>query len=210
MEREIGLLTEYEDPIYKNKIILATLVSSCADSVEDWAVFKRCNGHFAFFAHICPEVELPAKNAKIGIRYFPVGLVTSSSSNKLTIQSFEAKVAQYELFDPINISIKRRKGNGGRVVDTEPVRDTKMERELTVVGGRVNSCGAPYFSPNNKVLAFHVQRLDNNSDSISISNSYTSDRCHTSYSHGLVLCRLPKFKNWFNTNIVPILGVNSL
>jgi hypothetical protein len=66
-----------------------------------------------------------------------------------------------------------------------------------VVGGRVKgSCGAVYFGVNRKVVAFHKESVDDGREEVSVSNSYTSDRSHTSYGVGLVLCRLPKFKFW--------------
>lgn len=209
IQPQIGLLTEYEDPICKTDIIVATLVSNCVDGDEDWAVYQRTSGHFAHFAHVCPEDQLPVKNDKIGIRDYPVGLLTPLSSDKITMQSFHTKVAQYEAFVPINASSKKRKFTSGRVVDARPARP--LERALQVVGGRVKgSCGAAYFAPNGKIVAFHVESLDDGSDSVSASNSYTSDRSHTSYSRGLLLCRLPKFVLWYNDAIPPILGTNTL
>jgi hypothetical protein len=199
-EQEIGLLTEYEDLICKDDIIVATLVASCADYDEDWAAYQRSSGSFTHFTQVCPEHELPVKNNKIGERDFPVGLVTSFSSRKLNIQSFHTKVYQYDIFKQINTSTKRRKGNSGRVVDEKPIRPT--ERALLVVGGRVKgSCGAAYFAQNNKVVAFHVESLGDGAwgeDIVSESNSYASDRSHTSFHRGLVLCRLPKFIAWYS------------
>lgn len=209
VEQEIGLLTEYEDPICEKDIIVANLDTSCADENEDWATYERSSGLFTHFAHVCPENELPVKNDKIGIRDFPIGLVSSFSSNKLTMQSFHTKVSQYEQYVPVNASSKKRKRNSGRVVDIKPPK--AIERAIQVVGGRVKgSCGAAYFSTNNKVVAFHEESLDDGSDSVSVSNSYTSDRSHTSYSVGLVLCRLPTFKQWYNSVIVPIVGTNAI
>ena len=62
--------------------------------------------------------------------------------------------------------------------------------------------------PNNKVVAFHVnlKRLDDGADEVSISSLYTSDQNRTSYSRGLVICRLPKFKAWYNQNLAPVFG----
>ena len=136
--------------------------------------------------------------------------MTSGSTNYISIQSFHTKVAQYSKCDPIPAVSKRRKANSGiAVVDVKPV--VIPGRALDVVGGRVKgSCGAAYFAPNNKVVAFHEESLDDGSDSVSVSNSYTSDRSHTSYGRGLVLCRLPKFKQWYNTNIVPTLGIAAI
>lgn len=213
IDEEIGLLREYEDPVCVEDIVVASYLAHCADGDEDWAIFERVTGTFAHYAHVCPEAELPVKNDTradlIGVRDFPVGLLTALSSDKLTVQSFHTKVAQYEVFTPVTASTKKRTFKGGRVVQSRPPKS--VERALQVVGGRVKGrCGAAYFAGNGKVVAFHVESLDDGSDSISESNTYTSDRSHTSFSRGLVLCRLEKFRVWYNATVAPILGTNPL
>jgi hypothetical protein len=215
IQQEIGLLTFYEEPIVMSDIIVANFTCSSKDADEDWVVYSRSAGRFSHYAHICPEDELPAKNDRIGIRDFPVGIAMFCDSTKtITIGSSHTKVYQYEVFTPISTvasskSKKRKRTNN--VVDSRPQIPDDQKRALTVVGGRVKgSCGAAYFEPNNKVVAFHVESLDDGSDVVSISNSYTSDRSHTSYSRGLVICRLPKFKAWYNQVLAPELGGTTL
>jgi hypothetical protein len=212
IQQEIGLLTVYEEPIVMSDIIVANFTCCCEDADEDWVVYSRSAGNFAHYAHIFPENELPAKNDMIGIRDFPIGLAVFFDSTKtITVESFRSKVLQYEIFKPIstvapskNKSYKRKRN----VVYFRPPIPDDQKRALTVVGGRVKgSCGAGYFEPNNnKVVAFHVESLDDGVDEVSISNSYNSDRSHTSYSRGLVICRLPKFKAWYNQNLAPVFG----
>ncbi len=197
---EIGLVKEYDEyETLESDIILATLVSYCADEDEDWAIYERspAGRHFPHFARVCGENELPKKNERIGIHDFVVGLVSSETSSKLTPQSFRTKVSQYE---QVRVTGKKRKRHeGSLVVSQKTLRGS--ERGLQVVGGRVKgSCGAAYFAVNGKVVAFHVASLDDG-ESVSAANSYTSDRSHTSFSLGLVLCRLPKFRIWYNTSI---------
>lgn len=59
--REIGLLKEYKVPIGRNKIVLVEFLVNCSDENADWAIFKRCSGTFAHYAHVYPESELPIK-----------------------------------------------------------------------------------------------------------------------------------------------------
>lgn len=73
----------------------------------------------------------------------------------------------------------------------EPVDVTK-ECVVTVKGGRVTgSCGAPYFTTNGDVFAFHFEAVDDDIDG-SVSDSR---------GHGHVLCRLPSFKSWYNVHV---------
>lgn len=215
IQQEIGLLTVYEEPILMSDIIVANFTCSCEDADEDWVVYSRSAGNFSHYAHICPENELPAKNDRIGIRDFPVGLAMLLDSTKeISVESFGSKVYQYEVFVPISTvapsKSKSRKRKRNVVVFRSPIPDYQ-KRALTVVGGRVKgSCGAGYFEANNKVVAFHVESVDDGSEEVSVSNSYTSDRSHTSYSRGLVICRLPKFKAWYNQNLAPVFGGTKL
>ena len=203
VQQEIGLVKEYTNPIVQRDIIIVTLSANCPDDNEDWAIYERSSGNFAHYALMCPENELPTQNERIGIRDFPVGLMTSMFSEKITLQSFHSKVAQYEVFKPMDHHSRKRKFTGARVVAKKPARAS--ERGLLVRGGRVKgSCGAAYFAPNGKVAAFHVESVDDGSDCVSESNSYTSDRSHESYSRSLVLCRLLKFKQWYDHTVVPI------
>ena len=87
------------------------------------------------------------------------------------------------------------------VVKTKPA--TAVERAIQVVGDRVTgSCGAAHFHANGKAVAFDMESVDDGREEVSVSNSYNSDRSHTSYSIGLVLCRLAKFKDWYDNKII--------
>lgn len=106
-----------------------------------------------------------------------------------------SNVLQYDVFEPNTADVKKRKFEGDDVVDVEPVREP--DRVLQVLGDRVTgSVGAPYFAPNGKIAAFHIDGSD--------------DRSHSSFSRGFVLCRLPKFKVWNNNNIVPVLSSKAI
>jgi hypothetical protein len=192
---EIGVVRLYEDPVVLTDIIVLKYVAHCSDKDEDWAVYKRSNGAFTHWAHVCPEQELPASGVRISIKDFPVGLVTVGSVTKVTLDSFHTKVSNYQVFADSVVSKKRKFGVAK--IKPPPV----VERAIQVVGGRVTgSCGAAYFGINGKVVAFHKESVDDGREEVSVSNSYTSDRSHTSYSVGLVLCRLPKFRAWYNQN----------
>jgi hypothetical protein len=196
---EIGVARFYKDPLVRSSIIVLTHVTHCSDKDEDWAVYKRSNGAFTHWVQVCPEQELPASGVRIGIKDFPVGLVTVGSVTKVTLDSFHTKVSNYQVFADSVVSKKRKFA----VADSEPQIE---ERAIQVVGGRVTgSCGAAYFGINGKVVAFHKESVDDGREEVSVSNSYTSDRSHTSYSVGLVLCRLPKFRTWYNQNFGDIL-----
>ena len=66
------------------------------------------------------------------------------------------------------------------------------------------SCGAAYFNVSGKVVAFHIESIDDGEEI----SSYNSDRSHPSFSVGLVLCRLPNFRNWYNHNVGSDIGKN--
>ena len=194
---EIGVVQVYEDPILISDIVVLTHECHCSDKDEDWAVYKRSTGSFTHSALICPEHELPAKGIKIGIKDFPVGLLTVGSVTKVDLDSFHTKVYNYQVLSHSAVSRKRKYA----VVKTKP--EAVVERAIQVVGGRVTgSCGAAYFHANGKVIAFHEESVDDGREEVSVSNSYNSDRRHTSYSIGLVLCRLAKFKDWCHNKIV--------
>lgn len=193
---EIGVVQVYDGLVLISDIVVLTYECHCSDKDEDWAVYKRSTGSFTHSVLICPEHELPVKGIKIGIKDFPVGLVTVGSVTKIDLDSFHTKVSNYQVFSDSAVSRKRK----FNVVETKPA--TAVERAIQVVGGRVTgSCGAAYFHANGKVVAFHKESVDDSREEVSTTNSYHSDRSHTSYSVGLVLCRLPKFKDWYDNNV---------
>jgi hypothetical protein len=207
IEQEIGLLTKYRSPVYRQDIIVVTRLENCSDDDENWAVFQRISGTFEHYVHVCPEDELPVKNDKIGIMDFPVSPVTSISSDTLTVQSLHAKILQYEVLVPMHARPKKRKFTSARVVQFRPVR--KVERAMLVIGDRVKGTyGAAYFAHNGKAAAFHVETLP--MEYLDFFFTLNRDRCFTSLSRGLVLCRLLKFREWYNAVIVPILGCKAL
>jgi hypothetical protein len=125
-----------------------------------------------------------------------VGLVTRVSVTKAYLDSFHSKVFNYQVFSNSAVSRKRK----FNVVKTKPV--TAVEGALLVVGGRIpGSCGAAYLHVNGKVVAFQKESVDDGREEVSVSNSYHSDRSHTSCSTGLGLCRLPRFKDWYDNSI---------
>lgn len=194
---EIGVVQLYKDPLLVDNIVILTHENHCCDKDEDWAVYKRSSGNFTHYVQICPEHELPASGVKIGIKDFPVGLVSVGSVTKVTLESSHTKVSNYQVFSDSPVTKKRKFA----VTTTKP--EAEVERAIQVVGGRVTgSCGAAYFGMNGKVVAFHKESVDDGREEVSLSNSYTSDCSHTSYSVGLVLCRLPIFKAWYNDNTV--------
>jgi hypothetical protein len=135
------------------------------------------------------------KGDRIGIKDFPVGLNVVGSVCKVSLDSFHTKICHYEVYLDSNVGKKRKFA----VVKSRP-QTLISERAVQVVGARVKgSCGAPYFNCNGKVIAFHVESVDDGEDA-SATNSYNSDWSHTSHSIGLVLCRLPKFMAWYENN----------
>jgi hypothetical protein len=196
--REIGVVQVYEDPILVTDIVVLTYECHCSDKDEDWAVYKRSTGSFTHSALICPEHELPLKGVKIFIKVYPVGLITVGSATKVVVDSFHKKVSNYQVFSDSAVSRKRKYD----VVKTKPA--TAVERTIQVVGCRVTgSREAANFHENCNVVAFQKESVDNGREEASISNSYRSDRSHTSYLVGLALCRLPKFKDWYDNKIPP-------
>lgn len=209
--RTVALLKEVTNAaVFSGDIIVAELEGFCKDKDEDWAVYKRKSGRFTHYAHVCNENELPSKNVRIGIRDFPIGLLIANSSTKITIESCHTKVSHYEEFQKTSSQPPTKKAKLILPVVDYPTIPSSDERIIQVIGGRVKgSCGAGYFAPNNKIVAFHYESVDHGEE-LSITNSYTSDRSHTSYSHGLVLCRLPKFKVWYNKEIADALGIAAI
>ena len=151
------------------------------------------SGNFSHSAQICAEHELPVCGGIVGIKDFPVGWLLVDSVTKVTLESTRSKVSNYQVFSGSVVSKKRKFG----VTETKP--ETEVERAVQVAGGRVRgSCGAAYFAVNDKVFAFHIESIDDGREDANTNNSFTSDRSHVSCSIGLVLCRLPKFKAWYN------------
>mmetsp|Transcript_31196 Transcript_31196/g.40132 ORF Transcript_31196/g.40132 Transcript_31196/m.40132 type:complete len:240 (-) Transcript_31196:147-866(-) len=185
---QIGLLTEVDDRgVLEADIIVATLVEQCTDFDEDWAIYARSAGSFDSWALVCPESELPNKSDKVGVRDYPIGLNMSQSSSKISLQSTHTKVSQYEAIMKDN----RKKMKTLGVFKVLKSLPTQVEPVIQVVGGRVKGCcGGAYFCSSGKVVAFHRESLDDADE--------TSASSHTSYSTGYVLCRLPRFKLWYN------------
>lgn len=193
---EIGIVREYSDPVPLTDIILLEYENHCSDENEDWAVYRRSAGSFTHWVNICLEEELPQKGVRIGIKDFPVGLLTVGSISKITVDSFHTKVCHYEANPGSAGTLKKRKFG---VAPAKFRRDID-ERYVLVRGGRVKgSCGAAYFCHSGKVFAFHNSSVDDGQEEVSVTNSYLSDRSHNSYSCGLVLCRLPVFKAWYDS-----------
>ena len=183
----------------KSALIMLNHVKS--NTADDWAVFERVGGEFASSVKICPECRLPSASlrAPIGIKDFPVGLIDTDSTAKLTVASVQVKVYQYEKRLPGAETKRSRKRSAQFVMQIGNVAaesSPAVEDVITVDGGRVSgSCGAPYFNAEGEVVAFHVESVD---DTDSKSSSRSS---HVSFSHGYVLCRLPSFVSWFENSI---------
>ena len=208
VNQEIGLLKECNCFVVMEDLIVVNFLEKCIDEDEDWAIFRRPVGTFAHHARVCPENELPIKNGSKGdlpliwSRDFPLGLDSSMSSTKVSLQSAHTNVVQYEEFASISTRNKKRKYVP--VIKCRPV--TQLERILLVQGGKVNGrCGAVYFARNGKVVAFHVNSIDDGTNDVTKSNSITSFRSHYPFSRGLVLCRLSKFMKWYNNTVAPFL-----
>ena len=163
------------------------VVDEC--KAEDWSILKRKDSEkFDTKVRIAMEKDLPAERDEIGIRDFPVGLLTSSSTTKLKVSSTHTKVCWYEPrgdkksdgpFKGIHILAQGTK--------RKPI---KPEAVVRVERGRVvGSCGAPYFW-RDLVFAFHFESVNDHDGS--------SAHSHVSYSMGYVLCRLPKFMKFYN------------
>eukprot|EP01041_Mallomonas_annulata_P011438 gene11438-23926_t len=138
---------------------------------------------------MCPEQELPVKNCRIKIREYPMGLNDPFISwNSISPESCHVKILHYEEYEPIHSINMSRKVKRRRVVYVASIRG--IARAIIIVGDdRVRDRGgAPYFAPNNKVIAFHIGNISPK---------------HSSYSRGLVLCRLSQSKEWYNRILVP-------
>ena len=178
----------------ESEIVELDLVAS--DIEEDWAIFSRREGDFSAHVGICSEEGLPAVRDVIGIKDYPVGLINSSSAEKLSVVSVLAKVSMYEQ-RPAPPSAKAKASFFVPVVKVAaPATNPTDEVVIMVSGGRVQgSCGAPYFNVRGEVVAFHFESVD---DSESDSSAHSS---HISFSHGYVLCRLPNFTSWYTASI---------
>ena len=183
-----GLIREIivETGISEEEVIELELVEE--SETEDWSVLKRKDDlHFDKKVVIALEVDLPKARDEVGIRDFPAGLLTVSSTTELKIESTKTKVCGYESradteqvpFKAIRVLQKGTK-----------VKPTKLKDVIRVERGRVNgSCGAPYFWKD-KVVAFHFESINDNGSG--------SAESHVSYSLGYVLCRLPQFMKLYN------------
>jgi hypothetical protein len=177
-----------------------------ADNVsEDWIVFKKVDGGFDFWSTICPEESLPNPHDHVGIRDYPVGLTRSITAPTLSLASASAKVHQYGNRESV---VKQNEMNvageqdGGvkqdlvmKIVNDSEYKEPEqaVQDVITVCGGRVRgSCGAPYFTSNGEVVAFHIFSINDSEDDLSSSSNHS----HLSYSQGYVLSRLPGFCNW--------------
>ena len=168
---------------------------------EDWAILKAVHedaptSPSRTFVEICEENELPARRECIGIKDFPVGMLSTASSTKLTVASTNVKIQQYE---PRKQNNSRRKLTNKFTVVADDSYDATtadvVEDVIVVSCGRVmGSCGAPYFAANGKVVAFHFESVDETPE-----NSSVGSTSHISYSHGYVLCRLPQLYDWYRS-----------
>jgi hypothetical protein len=116
------------------------------------------------------------------------------SGDEICLRSVRTKVSSYGILKDPTQTKKRKRVH--KVHDVAP--SAPPEKSVLVDGGRVKGCcGAPYFSDNGSVFAFHTESIDDG-EGVSETNSLTSDRSHTSFSSGIVLCRTSKFKEWYN------------
>lgn len=178
---EIGLVKDWtETDILLDDIIVAKYTAGSEKNDVDWAIYTRdmTRMHFQHY--------LPLKNDRIKIYDFPLISFTDACILNEPLCS-TTKVSTYELWkDP-----KRTKPKKKRVVKKRPPpRPQSDYRAIQVVGEPVVSgCGAIYIASNGKVVAFHVQTLD--------------DGIFPSISRGLVVCRIPSFMNWYKRTINP-------
>jgi hypothetical protein len=177
---------------------------------DDWIILERETGTFNEFAEICElEAELPQENSDISIKHFPVGLISSSSVAELRVVSANEKIiffAQLLLCAPVLSTKKKSKieDNMKFSVTKNPTDIVTLIKDIAFVtnGLSKGSCGAPYFSINNKVFAFHVESVDDAvNDNLKSKSSATS---HQSYCNGYVLCRLDSFMKAYAKVIKPI------
>lgn len=158
------------------------------DRDEDWIILQRDSGEFSTFAKICPETDLPTVGAVIGIRDYPIGLISVFSIQNVQEESSKCECYSYSSKIIENV---RELGFHFEFVHELPPTTNEPRHVLTVTKGRVRgSCGAPYFCADGKVAAFHVASVDDGEEG-------STDRSHVSYSQGYVLCRLPLFTEWY-------------
>ena len=176
-----------------DKIIVVKVFKQ--DSEEDWAILVAEKNNFSSIAVICRDNELPEKRGIIGIRDYEVGMFSTDSRTKLEdASSGVIKVAGYEN----RVTPPSSPGHLAKKVKVVENYEPQIEDSIVVEGGRVSgSCGAPYFATNGKVVAFHVRSIND------ASNDSVSQDSHLSKSVGLVLCRLPVFWAWYESNVVP-------
>lgn len=194
--RSYGVLKEikvtvngYE--VIAEDIIELQIVQECKS--EDWIIMKRIDNNCfdSSVKLVVDEDSLPQPRDKVGIKDFPVGLLTSNSATKIRVESVPTKVIWYEARNPIlpNKS-KSSEFKGARIVRSGEIASPLPEDVIRVKLGRVTgSCGAPYFF-DDKVVAFHFE----SSDEIMVG----SDTSYVSYSCGYVLCRLPLFMEFYS------------
>ena len=81
------------DECEESELIGLKLTKLC--QADDWAVFERTEGVFDHFAQICPESRLPKSSQIIGVKDYPVGLISTKSAERILVASISAKVYQY-------------------------------------------------------------------------------------------------------------------
>ena len=142
---------------------------------------------------------MPARRSFVTIKDFPVGLsCSSSSSTPLEIVSHKCEITQYQYRE---LAKKKEKTASLKSSELTVLSSSARRRKTTVkpqdvlvvhIGRVGGSSGAPYFAEHGKVVAFHVESIDDDDGATASPNS------HTSYSRGYVLCRLPNFVRWYN------------
>jgi hypothetical protein len=107
---KIALVREFKPhALVRSSILEASLVMYCADFDEDFAIYRRDRGTFAHYAHICKEEDLPRPNQRIGIKDFPIGLLTSGSGDEVCLRSVRTKVSDYDILkDPTQTKKRKR------------------------------------------------------------------------------------------------------
>ena len=185
---DIGAVRELQLENAKTAFINLEIISENAS--EDWVALKIIgNGRFDSFVELCLDAaKLPNKNASIKILDFPSGLLTSSSSSKVIVDTHVCTLWLYER--PLN---DETLSTVYKIVDVPAHNNVSANSVVLVRGGRPSgSCGAPYFTEGGQVFAFHV-------DSINDFDEMMSNHSHASYSKGYVLCRLPEFLKWYES-----------
>eukprot|EP01036_Dinobryon_divergens_P024373 gene24373-32818_t len=151
-------------PIYKNKD-------------DDWAILEREVGAFDTFAEICGnDGELPPENSDIAIKHFPVGLIDLSSVTHLRVVSSNERLICFSprlspsdepsaakkrklIVGPLQFTITPAGAEGAENNPSEIVEKV-ADVAFASNGLSRGSCGAPYFTLNGKVFAFHVESID--------------------------------------------------